>query len=87
MAEEAIAILFSGDPDTERSSMDVFRESENVERDPLLRAELLMRSCQDDFPNRLWTLTGNGRAKQLATRRRMLAMGFTPEDLEEAHDD
>lgn len=76
MAEnEGIAILFSAEPDGEHSC-DTFRESDS-EHDPVLRAEALRASCEDDFPGRLWGIAMNGRARELMADRRMRQWGFT----------
>lgn len=73
----AIAVLFSGDPVTGETTMDVFREGECGERDgrpidPIWAAELLRRSCEGDFaPSRMWSVTGNEAARVLMSQRRM----------------
>lgn len=82
---EAIAILFSGDPDTGQSSMDVFRESDETttDLDRFHRAQALQESIAGDFPNRLWSIAVNDKARGMMRDTRMKWMGFTddPEDV------
>lgn len=79
-AEVGIAVLFSGDPETGQSSMDVFREDDDttLPLDPYHRAAALRDSCAEDFPTRLWSIAVNDRARDLMRDARMAAMGFPP---------
>lgn len=78
-----IAVLLSGDPATGKSSMDVFREDDETSSplDPFHRAQGLRDSCAGDFPDRLWSIAVNDRARDLMRDARMRAMGFTDDDL------
>lgn len=77
MTDEAIAVLFSVDPDTNDASWDIFRESENDRIDPISRAEGLMISCKPDFPpTRLWVFTGNDRARELRSEHLLKEWGI-----------
>lgn len=76
---EAIAVLFSIDPDSAGDvSYDIFREGDDgAVADPITRAEALMRSCRDDFPpTRIWTFTGNDRAGELRSEYLLKRMGI-----------
>ena len=90
----AIAVLFSGDPETGDSSMDVFRDddefattwSDGSKMDPYHRASALKAVTADDFPERLWSIALNERATVLMRNARMRAMGFVGEGYEEYAD-
>lgn len=86
-AEVATAVLFSGNPETGEVLMDVFREDDEStltwedgrKIDPYHRADALRRSCEGDFPERVWTIHVNGPAKKMMADERMRAMGLTEE--------
>lgn len=74
----AVAILFSGDPETGETSMDVFRDTDDTTSplDPYHRALALRDSVAADFPARHWVISVNDEARELMKNARMRAMGF-----------
>jgi hypothetical protein len=73
---EGVAVLFSAEPvEGGEHSRDTFRERESDD-DPVLRAERMRDSCEDDFPTRLWAIAMNGRARELMAARRMRDWGL-----------
>lgn len=89
MAEQevGIAVLFSGDPETGETNMDVFREDDDWAggRDPYHRAEGLRESVAPDFPDRLFAISLNRRARVLMTAVRLKdLLGVTREQAMEA---
>ena len=51
--------------------------------DPQLQCEAMKASVQDDFPDAIFSIGLNEEARQIMTRRRMRAMGFSDEELED----
>jgi hypothetical protein len=90
----AVAVLFSGDPETGECSMDVFRSDDRTkatwldgrEMDPYHRAQGLRESCEGDFPTRVWAIQVNEEARRLMRNARMRAMGFTGPGYEQYDD-
>ena len=84
MADDGVAVLFSGDPRTGVCSMDVFKESDEHTTtwddgrpvDPYHRAAALRDSVKDDFPDRVFTIHVNERARDLMANERMRWMGL-----------
>lgn len=72
---EGVAFLHCNQPDGTQST-DIFRESDDPDRDPIHRAESLRRAVEDDFPGAVFSIGYNDRASNLATVTRMRAMGF-----------
>lgn len=58
----------------------LIEEGEDIERDPWLMAEGLMRSMEDDWPDHYWAIVGNWRAHYLRWRRFQRRMGPLRED-------
>lgn len=58
-----IAVLLSVNPDTGETNADTFREGEC--EDPVGRAEGLRESCRKDFPERMWAIAANERARSI----------------------
>jgi hypothetical protein len=56
--------------------MCTFFEEESGKRDPYLRAEGLMRSLEDDWPEHEWAMIGNWRARYLLWAWNMENMGL-----------
>lgn len=82
MTDPPTAILFSGDPETGKASMDVFRSTDDTssDLDPYHRAVALRDSTSSDFPDRLWAIGLNEPARKLMRDARMKAMGLEPCD-------
>ena len=83
---EAVAFLHCNMPDGTQST-DIFRESDNNERDPFHRASRLRDAVRDDFPGAVFSIGVNKRANDLATVTRMRAMGFEDYTLADAAED
>jgi hypothetical protein len=62
------------------SFMHSYFEEEEGQADPYLRAEGLMRSIEDDWPDSEWAIIGNWRARYLRWVRLQKGMGFLPEE-------
>lgn len=94
MTEVAMAVLFSGDPETGKTSMDVFRSSDETTSswpdgrtmDPYHRAAALRHSCAPDMPERVWAISINEPARTLmaAERLRGMDLGLTEDQIQEA---
>lgn len=72
---EGVAVLFALLPNG-ISHADVFKESEDPDRDPWDRADRMRAAYGDDFPGAIYSIGGNDRARDLAAARRMNQMGF-----------
>ncbi|MEW9530672.1 hypothetical protein [Microbispora sp. NPDC049125] len=60
-----------------------FVEGEGSDHDPILRAQALQESIEDDWPNHTYAVLYNARAQYLATARQMREIGFenyTPQE-------
>lgn len=71
---KAIAILFSGDPDSGECNMDIFREADFP--NPWKTAESMRDSCAPDFPNRMWAITGSDAARKIRSKSRLSDWGL-----------
>lgn len=78
----ATAVLFMHDPKTGQTTTDVYA-TPDVEN-PVLRAENIKRSCEDDFPGAIWSIGMDDEARDIMAAHRMQQMGFTDYTVEEA---
>jgi len=74
----ARAVLFMYNPETGKTTSDVFTTPEYP--DPVRQAEALKASCVDDFPGALWGLGLDEEARDIMTNTRMREMGFEDYD-------
>lgn len=75
----AIATLHGFDPETGKTTTDVFRSDDEHytgPNSPYHRAEALRNSVTDDFPDWVWAIGQNEEARALMTTQNMRALGF-----------
>jgi len=60
-----MAVLFSYDPETGESTADPLVGMHPNGNDPITWAYALKENIIDDFPGRIWSITGNDSAREL----------------------
>lgn len=81
MSDAPIAVLFSYDPESGEHSADSLRGLHPTRGfDPITWAYALKESIEDDFPGRIWAVTGNDEALDLRSDRILERMGLTDDE-------
>lgn len=81
-SEVAIAVALCYLPNEERTLHTEYRtDGDHPQPNPMLAAQALKESCEDDFPDGIWAVTGNERAREIMVAARLEKLGLEPDDV------